>query len=41
MKIKENEKINKYQDLVSELVRAVEHEHQNDTNCSWCSWNCP
>ena len=41
VKIKESEKINKYLDLPRELKKAVEHEGEDDTNCSWCTWNGP
>ena len=36
-KIKESEKINKYQDLTRELKKkTVEHEGDHLTNCCWC-----
>ena len=39
IKIKENEKKIKYLDLVRELKKAVEHEWDNDTNCTLSIWN--
>ena len=41
MKIKENEKINKYLDLSREQKTTVEQEDKNDTNCSLCFWHVP
>ena len=38
MKIKENEKIDKYFDLAWEL-KNVEHEGDIDSHCSWSAWN--
>ena len=39
---KENErskKIDKNWDFARDLKKAVEHDC--DTSCSWCPWNCP
>ena len=36
-KLKENEKIDKYQDLARELKKTVEHESDNYTSYNWCS----
>ena len=42
VKIKENEKRDKYLDLARELKKkSMEHESDSDTNCSWCTWNNP
>ena len=39
VKIKESEMIGKYLDLAWELKKkAVEHDGDCDTNCSWCTW---
>ena len=39
IKIKENEKIDKYLEHAGELKKkAVEHEGENDTNCVCCAW---
>ena len=37
--IKENQKIDKYSDLASEMKKAVEHEDHGYTSCSWCTRN--
>ena len=37
VKLKENEKRDKYLDLARELKKTVKHE--GDTNCNWCTWN--
>ena len=34
------EKIHKYLDLAREL-KTFWHDDDGDTNCSWCTWNCP
>ena len=39
MKIKENEKRDKYLDLVRETKKAMEYEGDCDTNYNWCTWN--
>ena len=39
IKLKENEKKDKYLDLARELKKTVEHESDGDTNCNWCSWH--
>ena len=43
VKIKENEKIDKYLDLTRELKKVAEHysDGDGDTNRSWCIWNGP
>ena len=41
VEIKESEMIDKYLELARELKMAVEHEGDDDTNFSWCVWNCP
>ena len=38
VKLIENEKKDKYDELVRELKKYVEHESDGDTNCNWCSW---
>ena len=38
VKIKENEKSDKYQDIAREL-KIMELECDSDTNCNWCTWN--
>ena len=38
VKLKENEKMDKYLDLARELKKTVEHESDDYTNCNWCSW---
>ena len=40
MKTKENEKINKYLDLIKE-PKTIECEGDVDINSSWSTWNCP
>ena len=35
VKLKEDKKKNKYQDLARELKKTVEHESDGDTNCNW------
>ena len=39
VKIKENEKIDKYLNLAWEQKKADEHEGQCNTNCNWYTWN--
>ena len=40
VKIKENEKINKYLDLVvTEPKKSAEYEYEDNINCYWCIWN--
>ena len=41
LKIKVNEKRNKYLDLVRELKKAIKHDRNGDTRCNWCAWNDP
>ena len=41
VKIKENEKIDKYLDLTKELKKNVAHAVDGDTNCCWCTLNGP
>ena len=41
MKIKENEKRDKYLDLARELKKAMEHAGDGDTNCNRYTWNGP
>ena len=38
VKLKENEKRDKYYDLARGLKKPVEHESDIYTNCNWCSW---
>ena len=39
VKLKENEKKDKYQDLVRELKKKnMEYQSDGDINCNWCSW---
>ena len=38
VKLKENEKKNKYLDIAKELKKTMEHESDIYTNCNWCSW---
>ena len=38
IKLKENEKKDKYQDLAMELKKTVEHESDSYTNCDWYFW---
>ena len=40
VKLKENEKGDKYLDLARKLKKTVEHESDDDTNYDWCSWYC-
>ena len=40
VKLKENEKKDKYFDIARELKKTVEHQSDNYTNCDWCSWYC-
>ena len=40
VKVKENEKRDKYLDFAREL-KSIEHEDDGDTICSWCAWNYP
>ena len=39
MKIKENEKRDKFLGLTRELKKAMEHESDGDTNYNWCVRN--
>ena len=39
-KIKENKKERKILWSCQRAEKAVEHEGDIDTNCSWCPWNC-
>ena len=39
VKITVNETRDKYFDLARELKKALEHENDGDTNCSWCTKN--
>ena len=44
VKIKENEKRDKYLDLAREqkkTKKTIEHEGDGGTNCTWCAWNHP
>ena len=41
VKMKENEKRDKYLDLARELKKAVEREGDDDTNTNWHTWNSP
>ena len=41
VKIKENEKWDKYLDLAWELKKALEREGDGDTDCSLCTRNYP
>ena len=41
VKIKENEKIDKYLELARELKKTMEHEGDGDINCNWCTQNNP
>ena len=41
VKIKENEKRDKYFDFVRELKKAMEHEVDDGTNYNWCTGNEP
>ena len=36
IKLKENEKKDKYLDFARELKKNMEHEGDNYTNCNWC-----
>ena len=38
VKLKENEKNDKYLDFDRELKKTVEHESDDYTNYNWCSW---
>ena len=38
IKLKENEKKEKYLDLARESKTPVKRESDGDTNCNWCSW---
>ena len=38
VKLKENEKKDKYLDLAKEQKQRTEHESDDNTNCDWCSW---
>ena len=40
MKIKEDEKLDKYQDVARERKKSMEHESDSDTNRWWNTWNC-
>ena len=39
VKLKENEKNDKYLDLAWELKKTIEHERDEYTNCNWWSWH--
>ena len=39
--LKKSKKINKYLDLAREIVKAMEHAGDDDTNCNWFPWNNP
>ena len=41
VKLKENEKMDKYLDLARELKKLWNMKSESDTNCSWCTWNGP
>ena len=41
VKIKEDEKLDKYLDLARELKKVVEHEGDGDTHYNWCALNVP
>ena len=41
VKMKEDEKIDKYADLTRELKKAMEQESDGDTNRRWSPWNNP
>ena len=41
LKIKENEKGDKYYDLARELKKDMEHRSDSDTNCKWYAQNNP
>ena len=38
VKLKENEKKDKYLDFAKELKKTMEHESNIYTNYNWCSW---
>ena len=38
VKLKENEKKDKYLDLAKYLKKTLEHESDGDVSCNWCSW---
>ena len=38
VKLKENEKKDKYLNLAWEFKKTVEQESDDYTNCDWCSW---
>ena len=38
IKLKENEKKDKYFDLAREIKKNTKHEGDNYTNCDWCLW---
>ena len=38
VKLKENEKKEKYLDFAKELKKTVKHESNVYTNYDWCSW---
>ena len=38
VKLKENEKRDKYLDIARELKKTMEHEGDGDTNCKWCTY---
>ena len=38
VKLKENEKRDKYRDLARELKKIVKHEKSGNPNHNWCSW---
>ena len=41
LRLKRKQKVDKYLDLAWELIKAVEHEGDGDTNYSWYPWNSP
>ena len=40
VKLKENEKRDKYLDLARELKKTMEYESDGDANCKWCARYC-
>ena len=39
--MKKGEKVEKYIYYARELKKALEHEGEGHTNCSWCVWTSP
>ena len=37
VKLRENEKRDKYLDLARKLNKTMEHENNSDANCNWCA----